>query len=58
VAHSLAKHAPQVRRLRIQQRLKEGVIKEEDVRKQEFNSALPLLPPLVCAALQSYRGAY
>jgi len=38
-----------VRRLRIQQRLKEGVSTEEDVSKQEFNSALPLLPPLVRA---------
>lgn len=36
-----------MRRLRIQQRLKEGVSTEEDVSKQEFNSALPLLPPLV-----------
>lgn len=37
----------QIRRLRIQQRLKTGAITEDDVSKQEFNSALPLLPPLV-----------
>ncbi len=37
----------QVRRLRIQQRLKTGGTLEEDMSKQEFKSALPLLPPLV-----------
>jgi hypothetical protein len=37
----------QVRRLRIQQRVKTGNVTEEDITKQEFNSALPLLPPLV-----------
>ena len=37
----------QIRRLRIQQRLKTGAVTEDDVTKQEFNSALPLLPPLV-----------
>ena len=37
----------QVRRLRIQQRLKMGQTTEEDTSKQEFKSALPLLPPLV-----------
>lgn len=37
----------QVRRLRIQQRLKMGLTTEEDTSKQEFPSALPLLPPLV-----------
>lgn len=36
----------QVRRLRIQLRLKAGAGMAEDVSKQEFESALPLLPPL------------
>ena len=36
-----------MRRLRIQQRVKTGAIMEEDMTKQEFKSALPLLPPLV-----------
>ncbi len=44
----LARRAyPQVRRLRIQQRVKTGDVSEEDITKQEFKSALPLLPPLV-----------
>lgn len=33
--------------MRIQQRVKSGGTMEEDVTKQEFKSALPLLPPLV-----------
>ena len=37
----------QVRRLRIQQRLKTGGAFEEDVSKREYSSAVPLLPPLV-----------
>ena len=41
------RRTPQVRRLRIQQRVKTGAIMEEDMTKQEFKSALPLLPPLV-----------
>ena len=43
----LMRRTPQVRRLRIQQRVKTGAIMEEDMTKQEFKSALPLLPPLV-----------
>ena len=46
-AASRADSAAQVRRLRIQEKLKCGAATEEDVSKQEFNSALPLLPPLV-----------
>jgi len=44
---ALTRHRAQVRRLRIQQRVKSGGTMEEDVTKQEFKSALPLLPPLV-----------
>ncbi len=43
----------QIRRLRIQQRLKTGAVTEDDVSKQEFNSALPLLPPLVRLAART-----
>lgn len=45
--YRLTLRSPQVRRLRIQQRVKTGAIMEEDMTKQEFKSALPLLPPLV-----------
>ena len=44
-----------MRRLRIQERVKTGEsYLEEDITKQEFKSALPLLPPLVrrCSAAQ------
>ena len=47
LADSRCSH-PQVRRLRIQERVKTGEsYLEEDITKQEFKSALPLLPPLV-----------
>ncbi len=47
LADSARRAYPQVRRLRIQQRVKTGDVSEEDITKQEFKSALPLLPPLV-----------
>ena len=56
---SLTRAALQVRRLRIQERVKTGEsYLEEDITKQEFKSALPLLPPLVrCHARPSRRLA-
>lgn len=47
--HSLSSAAPgsQVRRLRIQIRLKTENSYEDDVKKRPYNSALPFLPPLV-----------
>lgn len=38
---------PQIRRLRIQLRLRTENSYEEDVHKREYKSALPFLPPLV-----------
>ena len=45
-AHGMAPIPGQVRRMRIQQRLKTGGAFEEDVSKREYSSAVPFLPPL------------
>lgn len=44
----------EVRRLRIQQRLKTGNGFEEDVSKREYSSAVPFLPPLTDESIKEY----
>ena len=53
-----ARGRAQVRRLRIQQRVKTGDIAEDDLTRQEFKSALPLLPPLTETSINDYYVAF